>query len=90
MKATAEVKKELQRQLGESINDGEPVKEIISTAQDYMKKHSIPEHEVVVMVSESVHQRALVRLDVPLQFVMLSPLFLVWVGWDVRTNVNAT
>ena len=51
IKATAEVKKELQRQLGEWIKEEETVKEIVMMTQDNMKKNSIPEHEVVVMVS---------------------------------------
>ena len=51
VKATAEVKKELQRQLAEWIKDDETVKEILIQTQDYMKKNGISEHEVVVMVS---------------------------------------
>lgn len=51
VKATAEVKKELQRQLAEWIKDDKTVKEILIQTQDYMKKNNISEHEVVIMVS---------------------------------------
>ena len=50
-KASLEVKKELRVSMEEMIRNEEPVKEIISTVKDSMKKNAIPEHEVVVMVS---------------------------------------
>ena len=41
----------MQTKLQEMIEDEEPVKEIIGTIKEEMKKHSVPEHEVIVMVS---------------------------------------
>ena len=51
VKASAEVKKELQRQLAEWIKEDETVKEMLIMTQDYIKKNSITEQEAVVMVS---------------------------------------
>lgn len=54
VKASAEVKKELQRQLAEWIKEDETVKEMLIMTQDYIKKNSITEQEAVVMVSRNI------------------------------------
>jgi hypothetical protein len=54
VKANAEVKKELQKQLDEMIKDEEPVKEIVATVKEQMKKINIAENEAVVMAWNSV------------------------------------
>ena len=50
-KANQDLKKGLQAKLQEMIEDEEAVKEISGTVREEMKKHSLPEHEVIVMVS---------------------------------------
>lgn len=50
IRQSAEMKKGVQTKLEEMIEGGEPVKEMISVARDHMVKSSMPEHEMVVMV----------------------------------------
>jgi len=54
LKANAEVRKELQRKVDEMIKEEEPIKETITFVKEQMKKSSLPEHETVVMVSNTL------------------------------------
>ena len=49
-KATQDLKKALQKRLEEMLEEEEPVKEMTGSLLEQMKKHQLPEHEVVVMV----------------------------------------
>lgn len=51
---SAEIKKELQKDLARMINDNEPIKEIISHLKEYMTKHKLSDHEMVVLVWNTV------------------------------------
>ncbi|GAB1597923.1 basic leucine zipper and W2 domain-containing protein 1-like [Argonauta hians] len=51
---SAEVKKELQKELARMINDNEPIKEIIVHLKEYMVKHKLSDHEMVVLVWNTV------------------------------------
>uniref|UniRef100_A0A0L8FYX2 W2 domain-containing protein n=1 Tax=Octopus bimaculoides TaxID=37653 RepID=A0A0L8FYX2_OCTBM len=51
---SAEVKKELQKDLTRMINDNEPIKEIIAHLKEYMTKHKLSDHEMVVLVWNTV------------------------------------
>jgi hypothetical protein len=53
-KASAEVKRELQKEVEEMMKEEEPVKEMIASVKDYTKKNGIMEHEAVVMVWNTV------------------------------------
>lgn len=44
------VKKELQQQVGQLLKDGAQVKEIIPVVKEHMKKYSLPEQEVSVLL----------------------------------------
>uniref|UniRef100_A0A646QFT5 LeuZipperW2 n=1 Tax=Hemiscolopendra marginata TaxID=943146 RepID=A0A646QFT5_9MYRI len=46
----AGVKRELQKQLVSMISKNDPVKDIIASIKEYMIKYSVPEHEIVVLI----------------------------------------
>ncbi|GFU24312.1 basic leucine zipper and W2 domain-containing protein 2 [Nephila pilipes] len=48
------VKKELQQQVGQLLKDGAQVKEIIPVVKEQMKKYSLPEQEVAVLLWTSL------------------------------------
>lgn len=50
----AVVKKELQHQVGELLKDGAQVKEIIPVVKEHMTRHSLPEHDVAVLLWTSL------------------------------------
>ena len=50
VKATGETRKNMVKKMAEMIKDEEPVKDIIQSVKDEMKKNSLPEHDVAVMV----------------------------------------
>lgn len=54
VKASAEVRKDLQRKLDEMIKDEEPIKEIVVFVKEQMKKSSLPEHETVLNVWNTI------------------------------------
>jgi len=49
VKATAETRKNIYRKISEMIKDEEPVKEIIQSVKEEMKKNGLAEHDVAVM-----------------------------------------
>ncbi|GAB6019389.1 Basic leucine zipper and W2 domain-containing protein 1 [Chamberlinius hualienensis] len=50
MQENAGVKRELQKQLATMIKEEQPAKDIIIMVKEFMLKYSLPEHEIVVLV----------------------------------------